>query len=145
MTERIMPGLGLRSFYAPGQQGWGAALSEDLRVLSVIAGGHVGSRSTPLPVSGSAGDIHIVPPEAGAHADEIAVWDGPAGAEDWVYLAPPLGARVFVADEAANVQWDGTAWQAVAGGDGSSGAVAAADRHPTTFGSASGRRRRRTR
>ena len=31
IPERIMPGLGLRAFYDPGQRNWGTSLSEDLR------------------------------------------------------------------------------------------------------------------
>lgn len=118
MTERVMPGLGLRSFYDPGQTNWGETLSEDLRLLSVITGAHVASRTTALPVSGTAGDVFIVPAGAGAHANQIAVWDGPAGAEDWVYLAPTLGCPLFVADEAITVQWTGDAWETFAGSGG---------------------------
>jgi len=33
MPERIMPGLGLRAFYEPGQRDWGTSVSEDLRRL----------------------------------------------------------------------------------------------------------------
>ncbi len=118
MTERVMPGLGLRSFYESGQQDWGDTVSEDLRALSIIVGAHVASRTTALPASGSAGDIYIVPSGGGVHADEIAVWDGPAGLEDWVYLAPTLGCHVFIEDEATNVQWTGAAWEAFASGGG---------------------------
>lgn len=116
MTERAMPGLGLRAFYDPGQANWGDTVSEDLRKLSVIVGAHVASRTTTLPVSGSAGDIYIVPPGGGMHADEIAIWDGPAGLEDWVYLVPTVGCHVLVADEGANVQWTGSGWEAFAAG-----------------------------
>lgn len=118
MTERVMPGLGLRSFYESGQKDWGDRVSEDLRHLSVIGGAHVTSRVTPIPASGAVGDIYIVPSNAGAHAEEIAVWEGPAGAEDWVYLAPTLGCHVFVEDEATNVQWTGAVWEAFAIGGG---------------------------
>ncbi|MBM1222908.1 DUF2793 domain-containing protein [Ponticoccus sp. SC2-23] len=116
MTERSMPGLGLRAFYDPGQANWGDTVSEDLRALSVIAGAHVASRTTALPVSGSAGDIYIVPSSGGLHADEIAVWDGPVGSEDWIFLAPTLGCHVLVADESANVQWTGSVWEVFAAG-----------------------------
>ena len=121
MTERVMPGLGLRSFYDAGQADWGETLSEDLRRLSVIAGAHVASRTNALPGSGAAGDIFLVPVGAGAHANEIALWDGPAGEEDWVYLVPPLGCPLFVADEAITVQWTGAAWEVFAGGGGGGG------------------------
>ena len=61
MPERIMPGLGLRAFYDPGQRNWGTSLSEDLRRISALLQARATSRSTPLPTTGSVGQILIVP------------------------------------------------------------------------------------
>ena len=110
MSERIMPGLGLRAFYAPGQRDWGTSLSEDLRSLSVLVQARALSRSTALPGSGSAGDIRIVPEGAPADAGTLALWDGEPGAEDWVYLTPQEGWQVWIADEARHVRFMGGAW-----------------------------------
>ncbi len=110
MSERIMPGLGLRAFYAPGQRDWGTSLSEDLRSLSVLVQARALSRSTALPGSGSAGDIRIVPEGAPANAGTLALWDGEPGAEDWVYLTPQEGWQIWVADEARHVRFTGGAW-----------------------------------
>jgi hypothetical protein len=110
MPERIMPGLGLRAFYDPGQRNWGTSVSEDLRALSVLVQARALSRSSALPPAGSTGDIRIVPAGAPVHANALALWDGEPGAEDWVYLAPQQGWQVWVTDEARHVRLVGGAW-----------------------------------
>ena len=113
MAERIMPGLGLRSFYDPGQRDWGATVSADLRKLSVLVQLAAISRTMSLPSSGSAGDIYIVPEGAASNAGEIALWDGPSGSEAWVYITPAPGWEAWVADEAARVRLIGAGWVAL--------------------------------
>ena len=113
MPDRILPGLGLRAFYDRGQRDWGETLSEDLRRLSVLVQARALSRSTALPVTGSAGDIYLVPADAPADANALALWDGAPGAETWVPLAPEPGWEVWVADEGLRVRYDGTAWATV--------------------------------
>ena len=110
MPERIMPGLGLRAFYDPGQRNWGTSLSEDLRRVSVLAQATALSRSTALPAVGSAGDILIVPASEGANANAIALWDGTLGAETWVFLTPQPGWQVWIADEARTVRFSAGNW-----------------------------------
>ncbi|WP_210879927.1 DUF2793 domain-containing protein [Roseovarius autotrophicus] len=110
MPERIMPGLGLRAFYDPGQRNWGTSVSEDLRALSVLVQARALSRSTGLPPAGSPGDIRIVSAGAPVHANALALWDGEPGAEDWVYLTPQEGWQVWVSDEARHVRFTGGAW-----------------------------------
>lgn len=110
MPERIMPGLGLRAFYNPGQRDWGTSLSEDLRRLSVMVQARAASRSNPLPITGSTGQILIVPAAAGANANALALWDGEVGAEAWVLLTPQVGWQVWITDEARSVRFSGGAW-----------------------------------
>lgn len=110
MPERIMPGLGLRAFYDPGQRDWGTSLSEDLRRLSVMVQARAASRSTALPPTGATGDITIVPAGSPTNANAIAVWDGEPGAEDWVFLTPQEGWEVWVADEARAVRFTDGTW-----------------------------------
>ena len=113
MPERIMPGLGLRAFYDPGQRDWGTSVSEDLRALSVLVQARALSRGTPLPASGNAGDVFIVPAGASANADALALWDGEPGSETWVFLASQPGWQVWLADEARHVRFDGAGWTEV--------------------------------
>ena len=110
MPERIMPGLGLRAFYDPGQRNWGTSLSEDLRRLSVMVQARAASRTTPLPVTGSPGQFLIVPSAAGANANALALWDGEPGAEDWVFLTPQQGWEVWITDEARSVRFINGVW-----------------------------------
>ena len=113
MPERIMPGLGLRAFYDPGQRDWGTSVSEDLRRLSVLVQARALSRSTPLPAGGSPGDIYLVPAGAPAEADALALWDGEPGTEAWVFLPPEPGWEVWLADEGRRLHFDGSGWVAV--------------------------------
>ena len=114
MPERIMPGLGLRAFYDPGQRNWGTSLSEDLRSLSVLVQARALSRITALPESGSAGEVYIVPASAGANADALALWDrSPEGEPAWVHLTPQEGWQVWIADEARHVRLTSGAWAEV--------------------------------
>ncbi|MGO4909975.1 DUF2793 domain-containing protein [Pseudorhodobacter sp. W20_MBD10_FR17] len=110
MPERIMPGLGLRAFYDPGQRNWGTSVSEDLRRISALLQARAASRSTPLPTTGSAGQILIVPAAAGANANAVALWDEIAGFPAWVFLPPQEGWQVWIADEALHVRFTGGAW-----------------------------------
>ena len=110
MPERIMPGLGLRAFYDPGQKNWGANVSEDLRLLSAMVQARAISRSAVLPVTGIAGDIYLVPAGATTNANAVAIWDGAVGAEAWVFIIPQTRWQVWIADEVRHVRFDGTAW-----------------------------------
>jgi hypothetical protein len=113
MPERIMPGLGLRAFYDPGQRNWGTSLSEDLRLVSALVQARAASRSTPLPASGSAGQILIVPAAASANANAVALWDDLDGTAAWVFLPAQDGWQFWIADEARHVRFAGGAWAQV--------------------------------
>lgn len=110
MPERIMPGLGLRAFYDPGQRDWGLSLSEDLRLVSALVQARVTSRTTPLPATGSAGQIAIVPAAAGANANALALWDRIDATPAWVHLTPEEGWQVWIADEARHVRFTAGSW-----------------------------------
>ena len=110
MPERIMAGLGLRAFYDPGQRNWGTSLSEDLRLVSILVQARAASRSTPLPASGSAGQILIVPAAASANANAVALWDDLDGTAAWVFLPAQDGWQFWIADEARHVRFAGGAW-----------------------------------
>ena len=113
MPERIMPGLGLRAFYDPGQRDWGTSVSEDLRRLSALVQARATSRTVALPATGAAGQIAIVPSTAGANANALALWDELAGVPSWVYLAPQEGWVIWIADEMRFLRFIAGAWTPV--------------------------------
>ncbi|WP_164738212.1 DUF2793 domain-containing protein [Frigidibacter oleivorans] len=69
------------------------------------------SRTTPLPTTGNAGQMLIVPAAAGTNPNALALWDqSPAGAAAWVYLTPQEGWQIWIADEARHVRFTAGAW-----------------------------------
>lgn len=119
--ERTLPGLGLTGFWDLGDNTYKTGLDSNLRTLSAVAGGSAKSRVTALPASGALGDIYLVRSDAGATANNVAIWDGAAGAEAWVYLPAVEGLKFWVVDESKNYQFVGSSWsEVVAGGSASS-------------------------
>lgn len=116
MPNRSMPGLGLRAFDA-NEDGWGDEYNADHQKLSALVNRRVKSRTTSLPGSPSIGDIYIVP-VGDANANAVAIWDGEAASEAWVYLTPNTGWHLYVVDDEENVQWTGAAWEVFAGAGG---------------------------
>jgi hypothetical protein len=111
MPDRIMPGLGLRAFYDPGQRNWGTPLSDDLRRLSALVQARATSRTTPLPVTGSPGQILIVPADASSHANALALWDqSPSGDPAWIILPPEEGWQIWIVSEAQHIRFTAGAW-----------------------------------
>lgn len=106
MADRTLPGIGLKGFWALGENGWKGDMDSNLLKLSSLVEGSALSQVTALPGSPSDGNIYIVPSSAGSHPNDIAVRD--AGA--WVYFTPLAGWRVFVADIGGFMTFDGTEW-----------------------------------
>ncbi len=85
--------------------------NEAIRLLDIIVQLAVGSRAlTVPPATPDVGERYIV--AAGAtgawagRATQIAVW----GETGWVYVVPQAGWQAYVTDEAADVTFDGAAW-----------------------------------
>lgn len=110
MTERTLPGLDLTGFWPLGDNSWKDGMDTNLQVLSALTQFSVISRTTTLPGSPSDGAIYIVPSDAGSNANDVAIWDGPSGSEQWVYLTPKEGWRGWVQDDDEIVVFDGTNW-----------------------------------
>ena len=121
MPERQLPGLELTGFWDLGTDDWNVGMDSNLRRLSAVVGARVVSRSTSLPATPGALSVYIVP-VGETNENQVAVWDGPSGAEGWVYLDPQPGWHFYVVDEGINVQWTGAGWvQFAAGGSGGGG------------------------
>lgn len=114
--ERTMPGgAALEGYWTPGSGGWDGDGGVDENWRKVGAGLAsrlvVKSRTTdPLPSPGSLGDIYIVDAGDATNPNKIAVWDGPAGSEAWVYYPPFEGLPAYVTDEKRVSVYSGSAW-----------------------------------
>ncbi|MEP1255240.1 MAG: DUF2793 domain-containing protein [Alphaproteobacteria bacterium] len=109
MPQRILPGLGLTGFWDLGAS-YKVEMDANMRLLSTLVQAVAASRTTALPASGNLGDIYIAPDDHATNPDEIAVWDGEAGSEAWVFIAPVEGWRVYVADSATLEVYTGAGW-----------------------------------
>jgi hypothetical protein len=125
MTAITLPNSGLVAGYTVGQNGWGAAMNLNLRLIDALLQANAIDKdlNTP-PGSPTSGAMYIVgssPDGAWAsHANHLAVWT--AGDDltpsAWSFIIPKEGWRIWVADEDRFYQFDGSAWSSGAGVDG---------------------------
>ena len=121
MPARTLPGLGLTGFWPIGGDAWKPTMDHNMLTLSVVVSGAALSRQVELPATPAEGDIYIVPASDATNPNEVAVFDGEAGSEAWVYLTPKAGWSFLVTDENKNYQFDGTEWAEFASAGGGSG------------------------
>jgi len=107
--ERTLPGIGLTGFWDLGSA-YKDGMDSNLRLLSALSQIVVEDRDAALPGTPSTGDIYIVDSGDGTHPNEIAVWDGPVGSEQWYYITPQAGWIAYVKDEGAHYRFDGSGW-----------------------------------
>jgi len=116
MTGRNLPGLGLVAGYSPGENGWGTAMTNNLRMLSAIVQGKVLSRIADLPGSPTDGDIYMLSGTDDSNSEgltgDIALRDNGA----WVYLTPAEGWEMWVEDEEKKYRFLSGAWTEIASG-----------------------------
>ena len=95
----------------PGDNNWGPSTNGTIRNLGAFALGVAESRTgtwSPVPSGANIGEVRIVPD--GANANNIAIWDGDTGAQDWVYVTPKTGATFYIKDVQATYRYDGAQW-----------------------------------
>ncbi|MDX0622894.1 DUF2793 domain-containing protein [Sinorhizobium medicae] len=124
MPKKSAPGLGLGYGFNLGESGPAVkeALDDNAVRLSALVNLSVKSRTAPLPGSPVDGDRYIVPSDAGANANSVAVRVDAV----WKYLVPQRNWVARVEDAAdAEVVFNGSAWVAAAtpGGGGSKPSV----------------------
>lgn len=110
MAQRSLPGLGLTGYWPLGYSPWKDENDANLRLLSSVTQLSVLTRSTALPATGIAGAVYIVPSSDATNPNKLALWDGDAGAESWVYIPPMVGWRAYVQSDAGVYLYDGTDW-----------------------------------
>ena len=123
MTARNLPNLGLRAFYALGEDGWKDDQDLGLLKLSVLVQCVVLDKVALAPGSPTLGDVYLLDETNATHPNEIIVWDGETGAEAWVYIEPRKGWLLYVDALDEYQSFDGTEWLEFAGGGGGGGTV----------------------
>lgn len=117
MARLTAPNLGLfygwtpRDGSTPGESGWGASMSENLKLLDAITQISVLSAILPAPAVTTNGTRYIVP-ATGATGDFL----GQAGklavrvADAWVFYTPRRGWLADVVSPSGLLKYDGAAW-----------------------------------
>lgn len=108
--ERVLPGAGLTAYWGLRDNTWKPGMDANLRLVSVLLSGSVASKTAPVPGVGSLGEIRIVPDNSPTNANDLAVWDGEPGSEEWVYISPRAGWGFYVEDQSVFARWDGAVW-----------------------------------
>lgn len=101
MAERTLAGLGLKGDYADDENGWGPGMRSNLVLLSALLGGQATSITAELdvsPVSGTILLLDVIDEVTPTNVGDIAIFDGPTGEEDWIYITPPIGTIMMVGD-----------------------------------------------
>lgn len=117
MTELTFPGLGVHHGWASGEDGWGAGMELNLRLLnSLVQPTALSVTSTP-PGSPSDGDAYIVGGSAtgawSGHDHTYAVYY--AYTTTWYFYTPRGGFRIWNVNTSSFYYYNGSAWGAEPG------------------------------
>lgn len=104
MASRAMPGLGLQAEWALGENAWKAGMDWNMFQLSVLTQSRILGRVTALPGAPTNGETYLL--TEGVNAQKIAVYD----VDEWVFLTPGDGWRVYDIDVQAMIYFNGTVW-----------------------------------
>ena len=104
MAARELPGLGLQSDWALGENGWKVGMDANLLMLSILVNSGVDSFVGTLPPVPAEGDLHIL--SAGGNINKLALFDQTV----WKLYTPISGWRVYLKDVKRTYVFDGTAW-----------------------------------
>lgn len=118
MAVRTLPNMGLRAFYALGEDGWKDDMDLGLLKLSALVQGRVISKVDALPGAPALGDVYLC---SGAHPtnpNQIAIRDGEAGAVTWVFVVPKSGWLLYNVAAGYYESFSGAVWAQFAGGGG---------------------------
>lgn len=104
MAARELPGLGLQSDWALGENGWKIGMDANLLMLSILVNSGVDGFIASLPVSPADGDLFIL--NAGPNINKLALFD--LGV--WKLYTPIGGWRVYIKSVKRTFVFDGDDW-----------------------------------
>lgn len=119
MTAIALPNTGLSTGYTEGENGWGAAMNRNLRVLDALINLTVVDKDLTAPPAATSGAVYIVGPAAtgawAGKAGQLAIWcqgdDIPAG--EWAFVPAKESWTAWVADESVFYRFTAGAWVVV--------------------------------
>jgi hypothetical protein len=109
MAARNLPNLGLKAFFALGEDGWNDEVDSNFLKLSTLVQGGVLSVITTRPASPAQNDVYLMAAGASSNPNHIAVYDG----GEWKHFAPVKGWSVYNRATDAYLIYSGTAWQSM--------------------------------
>lgn len=116
MPAIISPKIGLTYGYNDGEDGWGAAMNQNLLTVDSMIQGWVISRALAAPPGApNPGDMYIVAAAATGdwtgHTGDVAAWTLYGGGH-WLFLTPHYNWRLWVDAEGLFCRYNGAAWVA---------------------------------
>lgn len=113
MTSRTLANVGLKGFWALGEDGWKDENDLNLLTLSVLTQGRALSLQSTTPGTPTAGDIYLFSNTHPTQAGKIAVYD----VATWKYITPLTGWELYDVAAGYKRRYNGTTWvQIVEGG-----------------------------
>lgn len=110
--KRKIPGLGLTAFWPFLSSGWNTEMDTNLVLLSAITGRLTAESRTTNVADMDKTKVYIVPANAGANPNKIAVWNNDPQVADqaWIYIDPLPGWTAFIVNEAVPLDFLYGAW-----------------------------------
>lgn len=109
MAARTLANLGLKAFFAYGEDGWNDEVDTNFLMLSVLVQAGAINIVSVHPTSPAEGDVYVISSNSSSNPNTIAVFD--AGA--WQHFVPKNGWSIYNRATDAYLQWNGTAWMSL--------------------------------
>ena len=118
MPARTFPNVGLKGGYDPHEGGWGDDQNLNLLKLSALVQGTVISKLSATPPSPTPPAVYLFDETHPDHPNEIGIFEGATGEEDWTYVVPEAGWLVYNQQDEFYEKFDGTVWAELETGGG---------------------------
>lgn len=110
MASRTLPGVGLVAGYNSGEDGWGAAMNQNMILMSALTQLTAINLVTELPMFPSDGEIYLLSNTAAANPTMIAIRDDGI----WRYVQPKIGWTAWATVPGIAYRFQSGNWQPIA-------------------------------